>query len=110
MVCKICDKKDSFSTLGHAPPLCIKDSICDTPSVSQIVVSIRPSLFLRRRHLGGRFFNTDDGFEDCLEVLSLVGGEGTRHILPHDKSWFCSIGLTPHFFHDSDCFIEQAGP
>lgn len=73
MVCKICDKVDAFSALGYAPPLRIKNSIRDAPSVSQIVVSVGPAFFIRRRHLGGRFFNTDDGFEDCLEVLSFVG-------------------------------------
>ena len=41
------------------------------------------------------------------EILPIVRGQGARHILPTEPSRFLSIGCTPHFFYDSDGFIEK---
>ena len=72
--------------------MCIKNSIRDAPSVSHIVIGVGPSFLLRRRHRGGRFFNTDDGFEDCFEVLERTEHDHARRI----------------FFTRAGFFLQQA--
>ena len=106
---KICDKKDSCPALGNTPELSVEKPVSHAPSVSQVHVGVGPSVFTRRRHLGGRLFNADDRFEDRLEVCAAVAAEGAGHVLPDDVSRFISIGFLPHFFHDADRFMEQAG-
>ena len=44
-----------------------------------------------------------------MEVCALVGAERAGDVFPDDIPWIFSIGRTPHFFYDSDGFIEQAG-
>jgi hypothetical protein len=70
---KICDKRDTFSSLGDSPVLGIVKSPSDGKGAAAVTHSadasgFRPSFFRDRN--SGSFFadDFDDFFKDCLEV------------------------------------------
>ena len=56
-----------------------------------------------------RRFDADEGIEHRFEVLSAVGGEGARDVLPDSESRVLSMCRFPHFPDDPDRFIEKHG-
>ena len=105
--CKICDKVDTFSALGNSPVLRIKYPPCETEIICHDLSGGRPPL--RSRSMNFVSLDRADLFEDGLEVRTLVGAERAGDVLPYDVSWISAIGFAPHFFYDSDGFVEKAG-
>ena len=103
---KICDKEDTFSSLGDSPVLRVKHSPGNGETVCHDVSCGSPPLMSRNRN--GFVPDPAQSFEDAPEVLALVRRERSGDVFPDRKSRISSISRTPHFFYNSDRFIEQA--
>ena len=87
----------------------IKSSVRKAPSVAHVYVGVGPAVTVRRRHRGLRNHNTDDFFEDALEVATLAGAENSENILPAYPSWVSAMRLFPHFFNNPYRLEKQDG-
>lgn len=102
---KICDKEDAFSSLGYSPVLCVKHSPGEGEIVCHDVSCGCPFLTLRNRN--AFVLDLTQAFEDCSEILALVGRERSGDIFPDCKSRVFAICGAPHFFYNSDRFIKK---
>ena len=87
----------------------INSSVRKAPSVAHVYVGVGPAVTVRRRHRGLRNHNTDDFFEDALEVAALAGAENSENILPAYPAWVSAMRLFPHFFNNPYRLEKQNG-
>ncbi len=68
--CKIDDKVDSISSLGHAPVFRSLNAPCEGVMVSHDFPGVEPLSLRRFRNRNGIVADSDERFKDCLEVSS----------------------------------------
>ena len=69
----------------------VKSAVRNAPLLSQVQVGVGPEVFLRHRHLGARLLDSNDRFEDGLEVLSVVGAERAGDVM--SRKQLCVVPL-----------------
>ena len=102
MGCKICDKKDSATTLGHSPILSVEDAPCDFTLRQFCHSCVRPFAVFRHWNLG-----LSDFLEHGPKVHSFVAAERSRHVLPDEEPRIPSSGGTSHGTNNVNCSAKQ---
>lgn len=71
LACKICDKVDAISSLGHAPVFRPLNAPRDGETISQDLARLEPLVLRRSRYKNGIVADVDEGLERSPEILSL---------------------------------------
>ena len=104
--CKIDDKVDTISSLGHAPVFRSLNAPCNGEMISHDLSCVEPASLRRFRNRKGIIAEVDKRLEDGAEVGAFRAGEESGYVFEDGVFGILSMGRTPHFTNDPNCLEE----